>query len=406
MEAFWFDEFSADYGRPTSYARMRPTLEGGDVLVLREDLLAIGYSERTEKTTIERLAESFKAQRSADQADLRRGAFRPPARTMHLDTVFTVISRDECLVYGPMILPGGAEEADVYECDLTKREITWTTEKDLLSRSEVAEARPEADPLRRHRPDRRAARAVDGRGQRASRSRPGVILIYDRNERTADELSKAGYAVVDEADLLLGRESWTSKKGQVRRSASPPTSCRARAAARAAWRCRSCARTCRAQPVRDDQPDSVLLLRPAARGRGLRRERAPAAGGLGHDGAAARARPRGGRGNSCPILGRGYELVVVHGNGPQVGNLMIQAESGGRHGPAAVARLLRGARRQGSIGFLLELAFANELAAAPASARRSSTFVTQVQVDAATRRSASRPSRSARSSAEAKAARA
>jgi hypothetical protein len=32
-----------------------------------------------------------------------------------------------------MILPDGAEEADVYECDLTKREITWTTEKDLLS---------------------------------------------------------------------------------------------------------------------------------------------------------------------------------------------------------------------------------------------------------------------------------
>jgi arginine deiminase len=70
---FWFQEFSADYRRPSSYARMRPTLEGGDILVLREDLLAIGYSERTEKTTIERLAESFKAQRFADQADLRRG---------------------------------------------------------------------------------------------------------------------------------------------------------------------------------------------------------------------------------------------------------------------------------------------------------------------------------------------
>ncbi len=40
----------------------------------------------------------------------------PPARSyMHLDTVFTMISQDECLVYGPMILPDGAEEADVYE---------------------------------------------------------------------------------------------------------------------------------------------------------------------------------------------------------------------------------------------------------------------------------------------------
>ena len=48
-DRFWFQEFSADYGRPSSYARMRPTLEGGDILVLREDLLAIGYSERTRR---------------------------------------------------------------------------------------------------------------------------------------------------------------------------------------------------------------------------------------------------------------------------------------------------------------------------------------------------------------------
>jgi arginine deiminase len=32
-----------------------------------------------------------------------------------------------------------------------------------------------------------------------------VVLIYDRNERTAEQLARAGYEVVDEADLLLGR---------------------------------------------------------------------------------------------------------------------------------------------------------------------------------------------------------
>jgi arginine deiminase len=41
---------------------------------------------------------------------------------------------------------------------------------------------------------------------------PGVVLTYDRNERTADELSKAGYAVVDEADLLLGRSELDLRK--------------------------------------------------------------------------------------------------------------------------------------------------------------------------------------------------
>ena len=195
---------------------MRPTLEGGDVLVLREDLLAIGYSERTEKTTIERLAESLKKLKSP----IRRiivVAIPPERSFMHLDTVFTMISQDECLVYGPMILPDGAEEADVYECDLGKREITWTTEKDLLSALKAAEARPEADPLRRQDPiAERREQWTDGAN--AFALAPGVILMYDRNEATAAELGRAGYTVVDEADLLLGRkelELWKPKKKYV-----------------------------------------------------------------------------------------------------------------------------------------------------------------------------------------------
>jgi arginine deiminase len=201
---FWFQEFSADYGRPTSFARMRPTLEGGDVLVLREDLLAIGYSERTEKTTIERLAEAFKKLKSPVKRILVVAV--PPARSyMHLDTVFTMISQDECLVYGPMILPDGAEEADVYECDLTKREITWTTENDLLSALKAQKL--DLKPIRCGGEDPIAERREQWTdGANAFALAPGVILIYDRNEATAAELGRAGYTVVDEADLLLGRE--------------------------------------------------------------------------------------------------------------------------------------------------------------------------------------------------------
>ncbi len=213
---FWFQEFSADYAKPSSYARMRPTLEGGDVLVLREDLLAIGYSERTEKTTIERLAESLKKLKSPIKRLLVVAI--PPARSfMHLDTVFTMISQDECLVYGPMILPDGAEEADVYECDLGKREITWTTEKDLLSA--LKDVKLDLRPIRCGGQDPIAERREQWTdGANAFALAPGVVLMYDRNEATAAELARAGYTVVDEADLLLGREElelWKPKKKYV-----------------------------------------------------------------------------------------------------------------------------------------------------------------------------------------------
>jgi arginine deiminase len=210
--SFWFQEFSADYGRPTSYARMRPTLEGGDILVLREDLLAIGYSERTEKTTVERLAEALKSLKSPVKR-MFVVAIPPERSFMHLDTVFTAISREECLVYGPMILPDGAEEADVYECDLTKREITWTSEKDLLSalKSQKLDLKPircgGSDPI-----SERREQWTDGAN--AFALAPGILLLYDRNVQTMEELSRAGYTVVDEADLLLGRAELPQRKSK------------------------------------------------------------------------------------------------------------------------------------------------------------------------------------------------
>lgn len=210
--SFWFEEFSAEFGPATSYARMRPTLEGGDVLVLREDLLAIGYSERTEKTTIERLAEALRAKKSAVRRLIVVAI--PPARsTMHLDTVFTMISREECLVYGPMILEGGAEEADVYQCDLGRRTITWTSGKDLLSilKAHGMDLAPVrcggTDPI-----SERREQWTDGAN--AFALAPGIILLYDRNVVTTEELSRAGYRVVDEADLLLGREELDWRAGK------------------------------------------------------------------------------------------------------------------------------------------------------------------------------------------------
>jgi arginine deiminase len=218
---FWFQEFSVEFGPPVSYARMRPTLEGGDLIVLREDVLAIGYSERTEKTTIERLAEALKREKSP----VRRifVVAIPPARSyMHLDTVFTMVSKGECLCYTPMILPGGAEEADVYEADLTKREITWTTEDDLLSalKTQKIDLAPIAcggtDPI-----DQQREQWTDGAN--AFALAPGILLCYDRNERTAEQLAAHGYEIVMDDDLLLGRtelQLWTPKKYAIQLSAT------------------------------------------------------------------------------------------------------------------------------------------------------------------------------------------
>jgi carbamate kinase len=79
------------------------------------------------------------------------------------------------------------------------------------------------------------------------------------------------------------------------------------------------------------------------------------------------------------IVHKGYELIIVHGNGPQVGNLLIQMEEAVTKIPPYTLDLCN-AMTEGSMGFMLERAITNEL-------RRHSidkeviTLVTQVLVD-------------------------
>ncbi len=99
------------------------------------------------------------------------------------------------------------------------------------------------------------------------------------------------------------------------------------------------------------------------------------------DTAAQLARARTAVRQLLPILNRGYELIVVHGNGPQVGNLLMQAEIAAGTVPPQTLDVCV-AQTQGSMGFLLELAFDGELKAA-GFRKRVVTLVTQVEVDAA-----------------------
>jgi carbamate kinase len=79
------------------------------------------------------------------------------------------------------------------------------------------------------------------------------------------------------------------------------------------------------------------------------------------------------------IVKKGYDLIIVHGNGPQVGNLLIQMEESITKVPPFSLEVCD-AMTEGSMGFMLEKAMINEL-------RKSSvdkevvTLITQVVVD-------------------------
>ncbi|MCL6450189.1 MAG: carbamate kinase [Acetobacteraceae bacterium] len=81
------------------------------------------------------------------------------------------------------------------------------------------------------------------------------------------------------------------------------------------------------------------------------------------------------------MIAQGYEVVITHGNGPQVGNILIQNEEGSRQVPAMPLDVC-GAQSQGQIGYMIQRTLANELRRLGLD-REVATVVTQVVVDPA-----------------------
>jgi carbamate kinase len=79
------------------------------------------------------------------------------------------------------------------------------------------------------------------------------------------------------------------------------------------------------------------------------------------------------------MVKKGYDLIIVHGNGPQVGNLLIQMEESVNKIPPFSLEVCD-AMTEGSMGFMLEKAIINELRKNSID-KEVATLITQVVVD-------------------------
>lgn len=79
------------------------------------------------------------------------------------------------------------------------------------------------------------------------------------------------------------------------------------------------------------------------------------------------------------IIKQGYELIIVHGNGPQVGDILIQVENSvDEVKPFSLD--VCGAMSQGSMGYMLTFAMRNQLEKNKIS-KRAAVVISQVVVD-------------------------
>lgn len=184
----------------------RPTIEGGDVLVASGEILLVGISERTNRRGAERLAEYLRIHdtefRHLVMVDL------PSRRSyMHLDTVFTFIDEGMCLAYPPVIEPGHQLTGRAFYVDLEAEELTFALRPSLLETLDQLGMPIDVVPCGGAEDVLFQEREQWTDGANAFAIEPGVIVLYQRNRRTVEELDKRGWRVVREEEVVSGREA-------------------------------------------------------------------------------------------------------------------------------------------------------------------------------------------------------
>lgn len=183
--------------------QMPQSLEGGDTLVLSDKVIAVGCSERTSADAINLLAENLRSafHRGASSFEHLLMVLMPKIRSaMHLDTIFTRTSQEECLIYPPYFTDGNRELLNVVVMDLRHEELRIHTAPNLLR--VLKDVGIELKPILCGGSDyimQQREQWTDGAN--AFCLAPGVIVMYSRNRVTAGELDKAGYRIVTTSEL-------------------------------------------------------------------------------------------------------------------------------------------------------------------------------------------------------------
>ena len=180
---------------------MDASIEGGDVLVLSKDIVAIGLSQRTTAGSIERFAENL----------LKESSFKkilvfdiPKSRAfMHLDTVFTMVDYDKFTIHPEIEGP-----LQIYEITLNPdgrahfESIQGELENILSSELKL----PAVELIRCGGDDPMAAQREQWNdGSNTLAIAPATVITYERNYVTNELLDKKGIKVITMPSSELSR---------------------------------------------------------------------------------------------------------------------------------------------------------------------------------------------------------
>lgn len=195
--AQWIFANHPEYKKVPQYINVRDgnkTIEGGDVFIYTDEVLAIGVSERTNMLAIKEIAKNIKKNSDCHFKKIVAINVPPMGNLMHLDTWLTMVDKNIFLYSGNI-----NSALKVWEIDLTKSVIEPKLSNQKLQKilSKIVGKEAIMVPIggeEANQMDIDIETHFDGTNYLVIE--PGLVTGYDRNRKTQKALEKVGVKVL------------------------------------------------------------------------------------------------------------------------------------------------------------------------------------------------------------------
>jgi len=176
------------------------SIEGGDLLVVSDDVILVGIGARTTSQGVDSLLEYIKKIKGKTHIIVQELPLKPES-FIHLDMVFTLLDKDLCMIYDPVIMKMNKYQTiHIYVEGGKVKKIK--EEKNILQALENI-----GISLKPLYCGGRKDQWVQEREQWHSGANffavaPGKVIGYARNTNTVEELSQNGFEIIKAKDII------------------------------------------------------------------------------------------------------------------------------------------------------------------------------------------------------------
>ncbi|WP_332457060.1 arginine deiminase [Petrimonas sp.] len=179
-------------------------IEGGDVLVAREDVLLIGSGARTSPQAIDLLIQELCREKLSKRHVIVQQLPETPESFIHLDMAFTFLDKNTAMVYKPLILNSNPYKTVHIQIENGKVvKIVPMNNIPAALKKLGMEVEPVICGGRADDWDQEREQWHSGANFLAIA--PGKVISYARNINTLEELNKKGFEIVRADDVISGR---------------------------------------------------------------------------------------------------------------------------------------------------------------------------------------------------------